>query len=142
MNKKNPILFCFAVIYLVVFHICFVLFMWSYWKTIISKPSNPSKAVWHFDTPLISSLKKPVFWRYKAVSVTYKHRLTMLLFLIYSASVLFTKSRKRGVWKRRKTRGPAGDPEKSCQKFEHMHMYWIWRSALKSSYKIVVRIQL
>ncbi|KAF4082127.1 hypothetical protein AMELA_G00148120 [Ameiurus melas] len=32
------------VIYLVVFHICFVLFVWSYWKTIISKPSNPSEA--------------------------------------------------------------------------------------------------
>ncbi|XP_049324620.1 palmitoyltransferase ZDHHC20-A isoform X1 [Astyanax mexicanus] len=31
------------VIYLVVFHVCFVMFMWSYWKTIISKPSNPSK---------------------------------------------------------------------------------------------------
>ncbi|XP_037403432.1 palmitoyltransferase ZDHHC20-A isoform X1 [Pygocentrus nattereri] len=31
------------VIYLVVFHVCFVMFMWSYWKTIVSKPSNPSK---------------------------------------------------------------------------------------------------
>ncbi|XP_036451368.1 palmitoyltransferase ZDHHC20-A isoform X1 [Colossoma macropomum] len=31
------------VIYLVVFHICFIMFIWSYWKTIVSKPSNPSK---------------------------------------------------------------------------------------------------
>ncbi|KAL6473309.1 hypothetical protein MHYP_G00194970 [Metynnis hypsauchen] len=31
------------VIYLVVFHVCFVMFIWSYWKTIVSKPSNPSK---------------------------------------------------------------------------------------------------
>ncbi|XP_066507723.1 palmitoyltransferase ZDHHC20-A isoform X2 [Hoplias malabaricus] len=31
------------VIYLIVFHVCFIMFMWSYWKTILSKPSNPSK---------------------------------------------------------------------------------------------------
>ncbi|XP_026862236.1 palmitoyltransferase ZDHHC20a [Electrophorus electricus] len=31
------------VIYLVVFHVCFIMFMWSYWKTIISKPISPSK---------------------------------------------------------------------------------------------------
>ncbi|XP_030648140.1 LOW QUALITY PROTEIN: palmitoyltransferase ZDHHC20-A [Chanos chanos] len=31
------------VMYLVVFHICFIMFMWSYWKTIITKPVNPSK---------------------------------------------------------------------------------------------------
>uniref|UniRef100_A0A4W4F1X0 Palmitoyltransferase n=1 Tax=Electrophorus electricus TaxID=8005 RepID=A0A4W4F1X0_ELEEL len=30
-------------IYLVVFHVCFIMFMWSYWKTIISKPISPSK---------------------------------------------------------------------------------------------------
>ncbi|XP_051972027.1 palmitoyltransferase ZDHHC20-A isoform X2 [Xyrauchen texanus] len=31
------------VIYLIVFHSCFFMFIWSYWKTIISKPANPSK---------------------------------------------------------------------------------------------------
>ncbi|XP_076876433.1 palmitoyltransferase ZDHHC20-A isoform X2 [Brachyhypopomus gauderio] len=31
------------VIYLIVFHVCFLMFMWSYWKTIISKPISPSK---------------------------------------------------------------------------------------------------
>ncbi|XP_063058413.1 palmitoyltransferase ZDHHC20-A [Engraulis encrasicolus] len=31
------------VIYLVVFHVSFVMFIWSYWKTIISRPTNPSK---------------------------------------------------------------------------------------------------
>ncbi|NP_001077018.1 palmitoyltransferase ZDHHC20-A [Danio rerio] len=31
------------VIYLVVFHAFFFMFMWSYWKTISSKPTNPSK---------------------------------------------------------------------------------------------------
>ncbi|XP_065116622.1 palmitoyltransferase ZDHHC20-A isoform X2 [Paramisgurnus dabryanus] len=31
------------VIYLIVFHIFFFIFMWSYWKAIISKPIGPSK---------------------------------------------------------------------------------------------------
>ncbi|KAF4075634.1 hypothetical protein AMELA_G00221120 [Ameiurus melas] len=31
------------VIYLVVFHLCFILFVWSYWKTIFTRPTNPSK---------------------------------------------------------------------------------------------------
>ncbi|ROL54229.1 Palmitoyltransferase ZDHHC2 [Anabarilius grahami] len=31
------------VFYLIVFHLCFFMFVWSYWKTIISKPATPSK---------------------------------------------------------------------------------------------------
>ncbi|XP_078401569.1 palmitoyltransferase ZDHHC20-B-like isoform X1 [Cetorhinus maximus] len=31
------------VIYLVVFHLSFVMFVWSYWKTIFTCPANPSK---------------------------------------------------------------------------------------------------
>ncbi|XP_048388686.1 palmitoyltransferase ZDHHC20-B-like isoform X1 [Stegostoma tigrinum] len=31
------------VIYLVVFHLSFVMFVWSYWKTIFTSPANPSK---------------------------------------------------------------------------------------------------
>ncbi|XP_016120198.1 probable palmitoyltransferase ZDHHC20 [Sinocyclocheilus grahami] len=31
------------VIYLLVFHVFFFMFIWSYWKTIISKPASPSK---------------------------------------------------------------------------------------------------
>ncbi|RXN20515.1 putative palmitoyltransferase ZDHHC20 isoform X2 [Labeo rohita] len=31
------------VIYLIVFHAFFFMFIWSYWKTIISKPASPSK---------------------------------------------------------------------------------------------------
>ncbi|XP_060682065.1 palmitoyltransferase ZDHHC20-B-like isoform X1 [Hemiscyllium ocellatum] len=31
------------VIYLVVFHLSFVMFVWSYWKTIFTPPANPSK---------------------------------------------------------------------------------------------------
>ncbi|XP_016394646.1 probable palmitoyltransferase ZDHHC20 isoform X1 [Sinocyclocheilus rhinocerous] len=31
------------VIYLIVFHVFFFVFIWSYWKTIISKPASPSK---------------------------------------------------------------------------------------------------
>ncbi|KAI4871333.1 hypothetical protein NFI96_003130 [Prochilodus magdalenae] len=33
--------------YLIVFHACFIMFMWSYWKTIVSKPSNPSKELFN-----------------------------------------------------------------------------------------------
>ncbi|XP_058231842.1 palmitoyltransferase ZDHHC20-B isoform X1 [Hemibagrus wyckioides] len=31
------------VIYLVVFHLSFIMFVWSYWKTIFTRPMNPSK---------------------------------------------------------------------------------------------------
>ncbi|KAK1169332.1 palmitoyltransferase ZDHHC20-like isoform X2 [Acipenser oxyrinchus oxyrinchus] len=31
------------VVYLVIFHLSFIMFVWSYWKTIFSKPANPSK---------------------------------------------------------------------------------------------------
>ncbi|XP_048037585.1 palmitoyltransferase ZDHHC20-A isoform X2 [Megalobrama amblycephala] len=31
------------VFYVIVFHLCFFMFVWSYWKTIISKPATPSK---------------------------------------------------------------------------------------------------
>ncbi|TRZ01497.1 hypothetical protein DNTS_025941, partial [Danionella cerebrum] len=40
---NSPCVVSFAVIYLIVFHICFFMFTWSYWKTIVSKPANPSK---------------------------------------------------------------------------------------------------
>lgn len=36
---------CFAVSYLVVFHVFLMLFVWSYWKTIGSKATGPSEAV-------------------------------------------------------------------------------------------------
>uniref|UniRef100_A0A3Q4G1G1 Palmitoyltransferase n=1 Tax=Neolamprologus brichardi TaxID=32507 RepID=A0A3Q4G1G1_NEOBR len=31
------------VVYLIFFHLSFVMFVWSYWKTIFTKPANPSK---------------------------------------------------------------------------------------------------
>ncbi|GAA6069961.1 palmitoyltransferase ZDHHC20-B isoform X1, partial [Tachysurus ichikawai] len=31
------------VIYLVVFHLSFIMFVWSYWKAIFTRPMNPSK---------------------------------------------------------------------------------------------------
>uniref|UniRef100_A0A3Q0QVN1 Palmitoyltransferase n=1 Tax=Amphilophus citrinellus TaxID=61819 RepID=A0A3Q0QVN1_AMPCI len=31
------------VIYLIFFHLSFIMFVWSYWKTIFTKPANPSK---------------------------------------------------------------------------------------------------
>ncbi|XP_077480734.1 palmitoyltransferase ZDHHC20-B isoform X2 [Stigmatopora argus] len=33
------------VAYLILFHLSFIMFVWSYWKTIFSRPSNPSKEV-------------------------------------------------------------------------------------------------
>lgn len=33
------------VVYLIIFHLSFVMFVWSYWKTIFTKPANPSKEV-------------------------------------------------------------------------------------------------
>lgn len=34
-----------AVVYLVLFHLSFIMFVWSYWKTIFTRPANPSKEV-------------------------------------------------------------------------------------------------
>ncbi|KAM8975262.1 palmitoyltransferase ZDHHC20 [Pelodytes ibericus] len=31
------------VLYLVIFHLFFIMFVWSYWKTIFTRPANPSK---------------------------------------------------------------------------------------------------
>ncbi|XP_077365452.1 palmitoyltransferase ZDHHC20-B isoform X3 [Festucalex cinctus] len=31
------------VVYLIFFHLSFIMFVWSYWKTIFTKPANPSK---------------------------------------------------------------------------------------------------
>lgn len=33
------------VVYLIFFHLSFIMFVWSYWKTIFTKPSNPTKEV-------------------------------------------------------------------------------------------------
>ncbi|NP_001017129.1 palmitoyltransferase ZDHHC20 [Xenopus tropicalis] len=30
-------------VYMVIFHLLFIMFIWSYWKTIFSRPANPSK---------------------------------------------------------------------------------------------------
>uniref|UniRef100_A0A3B5L9W0 Palmitoyltransferase n=1 Tax=Xiphophorus couchianus TaxID=32473 RepID=A0A3B5L9W0_9TELE len=32
-----------CLVYLIFFHVSFVMFVWSYWKTIFTKPANPSK---------------------------------------------------------------------------------------------------
>uniref|UniRef100_A0A3P8VNY9 Palmitoyltransferase n=1 Tax=Cynoglossus semilaevis TaxID=244447 RepID=A0A3P8VNY9_CYNSE len=32
-----------GVVYLIFFHLFFIMFVWSYWKTIFTKPANPSK---------------------------------------------------------------------------------------------------
>lgn len=33
------------VVYLLFFHLSFIMFVWSYWKTIFTKPASPSKEV-------------------------------------------------------------------------------------------------
>lgn len=35
----------FPVVYMIFFHLSFIMFVWSYWKTIFNKPSSPSKEV-------------------------------------------------------------------------------------------------
>lgn len=41
----QTLLLCSPVSYLVIFHIFLMMFIWSYWKTIWSRPAGPSKAV-------------------------------------------------------------------------------------------------
>lgn len=49
--RVSDSLFCFfcsflpTVIYLIVFHLSFILFVWSYCKTIFTRPTNPTKEV-------------------------------------------------------------------------------------------------
>lgn len=48
-HDPNLKLYCLVsfipVVYLIFFHLSFVMFVWSYWKTIFTKPSNPTKEV-------------------------------------------------------------------------------------------------
>lgn len=44
------------VVYLIFFHISFILFVWSYWKTIFTQPANPSKEVQQPNSPKTSRL--------------------------------------------------------------------------------------
>lgn len=37
--------FVFPVVYLLVFHVCFVMFSWTYWKSIFTPPASPCKKV-------------------------------------------------------------------------------------------------
>lgn len=34
-----------AVVYLLVYHVLFIMFVWTYWQTIFTKPMNPLKEV-------------------------------------------------------------------------------------------------
>ncbi|NXT22571.1 ZDH20 Palmitoyltransferase, partial [Syrrhaptes paradoxus] len=43
LYSPNSYLYSIAVVYLVVFHLSFVMFIWSYWKTIFTSPATPSK---------------------------------------------------------------------------------------------------
>ena len=46
-----------AVAYLLVFHVCFVMFSWTYWKSIFTPPASPCKKVaLMFSLPLILQL--------------------------------------------------------------------------------------
>lgn len=62
MCKSN--FFFLTVSYLVVFHVFLIMFIWSYWKTIWSKPATPSIAVRQEENELlhktISILKPPL----------------------------------------------------------------------------------
>lgn len=48
-------IFCFSVVYLMAYHVSFIMFVWSYWQTIFTKPMNPLKEVFYiyFSSPAI-----------------------------------------------------------------------------------------
>lgn len=52
VNANLTIFLLSTVSYLIIFHIFFGMFIWSYWKTIGSKPAGPSKAVSRFFNPM------------------------------------------------------------------------------------------
>lgn len=97
---------------MVIFHIFLAMFIWAYWKTIWSKPANPSEAV----SLLLSHSS---FSRREEINKT----LITFLFLL---SVQSTQGREGAVWERRASWGPTRDPEESGEEFTRVHTH-SWR---------------
>lgn len=143
--------FCFffhfpTVSYLVVFHIFFFMFIWSYWKTIWSTPAGPSKAVgwiWVSITYdemtfkmsisfvvglnmyvqiyiIIKKIHSPSETQYnKALSTMYDAFTDSCLVL----SVWSSPSREGTIWTRRTGWGAAGDFEEGGEDFTCLYTY-------------------
>lgn len=104
--------FSTTVSYLVIFHIFLAMFIWAYWKTIWSKPANPSKAV----SLLLS---------HSSLSGREEINKTLNTFL-FLLSVQSTQSREGAVWERRASWGPTSDSEESGEEFTRVHTH-NWR---------------
>lgn len=64
----NFSLFFFSTVsYLVIFHIFLAMFIWSYWKTIGSRPAGPSKAVSGVSVKLLTQAKNTSYFHVKRV---------------------------------------------------------------------------
>lgn len=101
-----------TVVYLFFFHLSFIMFVWSYWKTIFTKPSNPSKEVqvhqnWTLPLDVCTFL----------LAIIDDYLKNCLL----PTPVLPAKGWKRALWKGREARIPARDPLESCQQSATLH---------------------
>lgn len=86
------------------------MFVWSYWKTIFTKPANPSKEVqWAHS---VCAAIKSIWWIYFSF---YKKNLF--------TPVLPAQGWEGTLWEGREARVPARDPVESCHQSASVHTH-------------------
>lgn len=111
--------YCFPpVVYLIFFHLSFIMFVWSYWKTIFTKPASPSKEVkWpHYPNLCLQCPKRQL-------DVT----------VLFAPPVLPSQSWEGALREGREARVPAGNPVESSHQSASVHPHRSWRYVCMSS---------
>lgn len=107
------------------------MFVWSYWKTIFTKPANPSKEVGQLScTNHIKSnisLTPTFCYEVGVMNLRFKNKLCHPAFITV---VLPSQMWEGTLWERGKARVSAGDPLESSQQSASLHSNRRWRYVL------------